>query len=448
MPRFAPLLLALLTSLSHAQPPLPAAHTGLLYASGSDSNNLVALAPDGTLLRSITDPLLTRPRGVSTDVDGNLVVVCEGSDRILVFDPDGNRLRVISHPDLTSGTGINRDGNGLWYVGNFSPGRVLVFDTNWNWQRSITATGMNGVNCVAFDASGAFAVTAAIGNRIFRFDASGQLVGQVTHSSLASPMSIAVDDAGHRLVSNGAFGAVSEFDANWNFLRSIGQGVLQGPQGIAIDQNGDRWVSNFYSDVMHRFDAAGTLVDTWPLPAGLRRARNIGFQIAPAVLAREGTVVDATGAVRPVLWSTDGAGNRRAATAMGRVTLGRFESFGLELDAPPSGPNGALHVLWIEASDPGASDVASLPQDLGLTAFATPFNGGTPFALTNTTGITAGLGVPLLTTAPAPSILITLPAGLGIGGSFTIQGLIVDSGSRTAPQQPISVTNALTLIAP
>ncbi|MFT5151511.1 MAG: streptogramin lyase, partial [Planctomycetota bacterium] len=378
---------------------LPPQHTGLYYVSGSSSHNVGEYAPDGSLLRIITAPLLQGPRGIAVDEHGSLVVNCAGSDTILVFDLEGTQLRTISHPDLTQGTGIARSADGRWYIGNFSPGRVVVFDNDWNYLETITTSGLNGVNCVSFDDDGSFAVTNASNAQVHRFDAAHQPLGVINHSSLSSPMSIAKDSSGAHFVSNGGNGRITKFDANWSYVMTFGLGVLSAPQGVVIDEHDELTITNFSASTVHRYGNDGVLRGSFPL-TGITTGRNLCWQTSPYALARLGSVDSAAGL--PVRTLT---ANGQTGDALGRMTLTKTTPLRIEMLAPPAGPAAAGLVLYARIGEPTPFESNDLPRGYGLFSFETPLSGGQPMTLINSVGQEALLGTGHFPAVSAPGTL-------------------------------------------
>ncbi len=418
------------------QIPLPPTATGLLYLSGSTGQVIAECQPNGTVLRTLAPAGMVTPRGIAFDDDGNLMIVCEGSARILRVRLDGTVLQTIQHPDLTLGTGIARAANGNWYVGNFSPGRVLVFSATGTHLTTITRTGMTGVNCVSFDPSGDFAVTAASTAQVHRFSAAHVWLGVVTHSTLSSPMSIARDSAGNHYVSNGGNALVTKFDANWGFVSSFGTGVLSGPQGIAIDEFDMLTVSNFYSSTVARYSAQGLLLGGF-VHAGLGTVRNLAWQVTPTLLARAGTVGAQGGAYQRPLVLNGGTGD-----LLGAISIAASAPFALDLLSYSGPPGRPPHILFLELGAPGAP----VWQPLGLEwfSFPTALTGGSPLVLSDTLAGGA-FGASLLPPLPNALPLLDLPAGLGLIGTFTLQGFVLDPQAKSAPSLPISPTNTLVL---
>ncbi len=441
-PLLLPLIhLTLCTILGAAQgdPPLPPERTGLLYLSGNAQNQINECLPDGTVLRSITNASMSSPRGVNVDDFGNLVVVCQGSDQIQVIDLNGQLLGAVTHPDLTDGTGIARSADGSWYVGNFSPGRVLEFDADWNYQSTLTESGMNGVNCVSFDFAGNFAVSSAFSNKIYLFDAAHQPIGTATHSSIGSPMSIAMDSTGNHFVSNGSTGVITQFDSSWAYVRQFGSGVLNAQQGVAIDENDLLTITNYSGGLVHRYDNQGNLLGSFPA-TGLVRPRNLTWQTSKVQLAREGGVASTLGRPQVVL-----AVNGSTGDAHGRIQVGASDALTVHLDTSSAGPNPAPFVLYAWIGESGPNMIEEIPQIDGLICgpLAPQMNVG--YTLVNSIGLTNQLGTGTFPAVNAPADALSLPNGLGVVGTFTLQAILADDAAATAPKTPYSATNALVI---
>lgn len=404
--------------------PLPPSHTGLLYVSGYSSNNVVELAPDGTLLRTFGTSDTRQPRGVGVDDLGNVVVVCQGTDRIQVFDLTGALIREVTHPALTNGTGISRTTDGNWLVGNFTPGAILEFDGDWQHLRTMTNPAMTAVNCVSVEADGSLSVTDASHGSVHLFSATRQYVTEIDHPTLISPMSIARDSSGAHYVSNGG-GLVSKFDASWGFLMSFGQGLVSQPQGIVIDEHDVLTITNFSSSVVHRFNVQGALLGSYPL-VGALTGRNAAWQTSEFALAMAGSARDASGAPERSLRVNGGSGG-----ALGRVSIAPSDPLRVELELPhgASPTAGAVVYAWIGA--PSLDTPRELPFDMGLLSQPAPFMGGTPSVLTNSIGREDYFGASFAPAIFAPGTVLDLPSGARRPITLTLQALI--QGSNGLP---------------
>lgn len=160
------------------------------------------------------------------------------------------------------------------------------------------------------------------------------------------------------------------------------------------------------------------------------------------IFLRWGTVNAGAGEAEDVLFVNGGAGDscRVYSTSTGSPVL-------LTMEAPPvSHPlfpgEFALYTILYE---PGSSDVAEQPYDIGTSCMPMPLSNGNikppPYTLVNTIGFEKVLGFPFLTgIGPAPCTIFdvsSLPSG-----TYTFQGYIFDGGSAG---RGISLTNAIVL---
>jgi sugar lactone lactonase YvrE len=416
---------------------LPPQRTGLLYITGSGSDNVGEYLPDGTLLRTITNPNMQTPRGVAVDDFGNLAVVCQDSDRILILDLEGQLLQTVTHPDLTNGTGISRSAQGNWYVGNYFPGKVVIFDPSWNHLGTLSQSGMSGVNCISFDSAGGFAVSSALSNKLFLYNSAHQPQGVVTHATIGSPMSIAMDSTGSHFVSNGSTGVITQFDASWGYLRDFGTGVLSSPQGIAINEADQLTITNWTGGLVHRYDNSGNLLGSFPA-TGLTVARNAAWQTSRTQLAREGGVAAANGRPERVLSVNGSSGD-----AHGRLQVQANTSLSVDLAVSSSGPASAAFVLYVWFGAMGPGNVFDLPQINGLLCAPiapAPTDG---YTLVNSIGQPGLLGHAVLPPVVAPGQVLNLPSGRAAPGFFTLQAIMQDDGALSAPNNPWSASNAI-----
>ncbi len=423
---------SLLAVFAVGDTPLPPSHTGLLYVSGFSSSNVVELAPDGTLLRTFGTSSTVQPRGVAVDDLGNVIVVCQATDRIQIFDLNGLLIQEITHTDLTSGTGISRAANGNWLVANFFPGAILEFTSDWQHLSTTTNAAMGAVNCVAVEPDGSLSVTDAFNASVHLFSATREYVAEVDHPTLISPMSIARDSTGAHYVSNGG-GLVSKFDATWNFMMSFGQGLVSQPQGIVIDEHDVLTVTNFSSSSVHRFDTQGNPLGSFTL-LGAQVGRNAAWQTSPFALAMAGSARDASGAPERSLLVNGSSGD-----ALGRMTLSPSEALSIELDLPHGATAGAGAVVYSWIGEPTTDTTRDLPFGMGLLSQPAPFVGGSPSILTNSVGREDYFGVSAAPPVFAPGTVLDLPGGARRPITLTVQALV-----QRADALPVT-TNAVVI---
>ena len=85
-----------------------------VYVLGRGPGRIVVLTPDGQLIRTIgNDVLSSRPHGVEVSPDGKIYCVDEPRHAIAVFTNEGDFEGWIGTPDAPSETGVNRDAGDL-----------------------------------------------------------------------------------------------------------------------------------------------------------------------------------------------------------------------------------------------------------------------------------------------------------------------------------------------
>lgn len=159
---------------------------------------------------------------------------------------------------------------------------------------------------------------------------------------------------------------------------------------------------------------------------------------------RRGAVNAALGPIADVVLvnGSAGAGEER------RVTLGPSAPFELRVETPPSlAARRARFALYQWVGDrPTAATVNDLPFGLGVACLATPLApnaGPQPRHVWNNTSRPDLLGAPSFPSSPAPSVVVSRPAGVGRPVTVFYQGIITDTG---APNGRAAVTNAIELV--
>lgn len=143
---------------------------------------------------------------------------------------------------------------------------------------------------------------------------------------------------------------------------------------------------------------------------------------------RRGNVNAGAGAIADVLLvnSSPGTGTERT------VSVDRLDPLEVRMEAPPSRPAGPSgFALYVWSSLPESRSVEPFPFQLGNTCMPTLAMGGLPMPLKtwNNLGYPSILGKPDLRSTPAPSIVLSLPNGLGRPARVFLQGVIRDSAS-------------------
>lgn len=193
---------------------------GRVFVSDPDLGTVVALAPDGKLVREL-DAGLQRPTGLSVSPVGDRVYVVETSaHRVAIFDAEGSRVGTIGQ----RGTG----------PGDFN------FPTH-----------------VAVDRAGVVYVTDSMNFRVKMFGPDGAPLGQFGHhgdgtGDLARPKGLGVDSEGHVYVVEGLHDVFQIFDRQGRFLLAVG-GTGMGlanfwlPTGLHVDGNDRIYVADTHN---------------------------------------------------------------------------------------------------------------------------------------------------------------------------------------------------------
>ena len=162
--------------------------------------------------------------------------------------------------------------------------------------------------------------------------------------------------------------------------------------------------------------------------------------LLPEFECRKGNVNGGAGPVANVFFvnGSPGIGNAR------RVVLGTADPFVFSVGAPPSNPAGPARwagYAWTRV--PSAASHNALPFGLGNACLRMPFSpigGALPKRTWNNIGKPGILGAADFPSSAAPSVALNRPGGIGMIVTFTLQGVMLDSG---APNGQAAVTNAV-----
>lgn len=150
-----------------------------------------------------------------------------------------------------------------------------------------------------------------------------------------------------------------------------------------------------------------------------------------------GTVNRGRGAVTNVLFVNDSTGGPAR-----RLRLLSFEPVTIFMASPPAAVGAAPFALFAWAGPPAPGEERPMPYGIGVACkpMLAPHGAPRPGAIWNNTG-KASLGAATFPSSPAPSIVLSRPAGLGRSVTFFLQGVIADPGSMGT--RPGSVTNGI-----
>lgn len=172
---------------------------------------------------------------------------------------------------------------------------------------------------------------------------------------------------------------------------------------------------------------------------GYGRTSLFFFRETPVTTCLEGTVNARSGGGANVVFL-----NSRVGDFARRLSLARTDPFTLLVARPPlaAGPTNFALYLWRGA--PSLASLRALPQGLGPIAFPFALRPGSPqpTVVWNNVGSFGKLGSPTLPSSPAPTVVLSRPEGLGVRGTFTIQGVILDPAG---PNGRAAVTNGIVI---
>jgi hypothetical protein len=158
-----------------------------------------------------------------------------------------------------------------------------------------------------------------------------------------------------------------------------------------------------------------------------------------------GNVNGAAGPITDVLFVNGSAGSGPER----KVTAATTDPLTIELLLPPSGSGEACAVVWLWATSPDQGTIVALPFGLGHTALPSPLTSGPPAPLriansfpTRYDRLLGAEHWPQSPTAKAPTVLLSVPQGVGRGITIFVQGLVEDAAS---PEGRVAVTNGISL---
>jgi len=169
-----------------------------LYFANTPASQILVLAPDGTVVRSVNLPPAAadgppaRPVGLTVRPDGGIIVTDTDNNRVLFYGEDGRLQTTVGG---TRGAGSN---------------------------------GFNAPGGIATDTAGSVYVVDILNGRVVKLSEDGSFVRQFGHlgdtgSALSRPKDVAVDATGNVYVSDGLLAVIQVFSADGDYLGFIGR---------------------------------------------------------------------------------------------------------------------------------------------------------------------------------------------------------------------------------
>lgn len=220
----------------------------------------------------------TAPRGICTDLTGNVYVADTGNDRIQKFSSDGTYLQQAGGFGFGSGQ-FNKPGDliinndlEVW-VADTRNSRLHQYDSELHFIASFSpkdeegnevlglphgvAVSISGDIIVGDRDTGHMYIFNSFGTRSVRFGGFGYGAGSVD-----DPAALAVGPEGFLYVCDPVGGRITIYDQFGNYCYSIGDDILVAPEGIAVDHTGTIYVADTGGDKVVVFTASGAVCTT------------------------------------------------------------------------------------------------------------------------------------------------------------------------------------------
>ena len=194
---------------------------------------------------------LSRPQGLSIDLDGNLYIADTGNNRVLKVNQDGKLLRQVG------GFGWGKEQfdapvdvcaeNGLdVLIVDYNNRRTERYDKDLHYISSLyndetaPATAQFAFPvAVALSGHGEILLADAEFQRIVRINSFGKVLGSfgdydAGDGALSSPMKILVSPRDEVFIADSVRASILKFDYFGNFITHLGAGALRSPTGLAL----------------------------------------------------------------------------------------------------------------------------------------------------------------------------------------------------------------------
>jgi len=218
--------------------------------------------------------------GVTTDLNGNILVCDRDNHRVQIFDLNGKFILTFGTKgngngqfDQPWGIAINSKGNIV--VSEFKNNRIQVFDSKGNFISKFGSNGngngqFNGPEEVCVDFNDNIFVCDYNNNRIQMFDSNGNFISTFGsqgngNGQFYGPAGITINSKGNILVSEFNNNRIQVFDSKGSFISKFGSkgnenDQLSNPWGICTDQNDNIFVCDFNNDRIQIFDSNGVYI--------------------------------------------------------------------------------------------------------------------------------------------------------------------------------------------
>jgi sugar lactone lactonase YvrE len=214
-----------------------------LFVSDYSGGNIYEFASDGT--ESVFATGLTKPEGLTFDLNGNLFVASQSSGTITEISSGGTQSTFSSGFSNPSGMAMH----GSLYVAS-QTGNDITEITLFG-SKSTFVTGLNDPNGIAFYNNNLFEADTASG-KVYEIATSGFHTKITFASGLSSPVGLAFNNAGDLFVSAG--NSIYEYIDGTKTTFASG---LNGPTAMTFDSAEDLFVGSTSGNI-YEFEPNGT----------------------------------------------------------------------------------------------------------------------------------------------------------------------------------------------
>ena len=235
------------------------------------------------------------PRGVATDLNGNIIVSDKNNHRIQIFDSNGKFISKFGSEGNGNGQfdkpwGITINSKRNIIVSDIGNHRIEIFDSKGNFISTFGSKGNgNGqFSCpegICVDKNDRIYVCDCNNSRIQIFDSKGNFISTFgsfgnQNGQFYGPCGITINSKGNILVSDYQNNRIEIFDSKGNFISTFGSkgngnGQFDYPWGICVDNNDNIFVCDSNNNRIQIFDSEGKYITH--LKANLPKAITINF---------------------------------------------------------------------------------------------------------------------------------------------------------------------------
>ena len=235
-----------------------------IFVSDMNDNRIVVFNENGEFIRSFGKNSLSHPNGVLCDNTGRIFVTSRTDNKILVFGQNGEYISTFHNGNsLSKPRGISFDADGNLIVCDTGNKCVRFFSPEGNIFKTIGACRLRmPFNCVCY--KGKVFVSDRDAHLIKVYNSNGRFLYEFgTHGTgdgeLNRPTGLAVDKMGHLLVCCSDNHRVQVFTLDGKFVAKFGEygkelGQMLSPSSVSVQKSGHIVVSEFDNNRLQIFE--------------------------------------------------------------------------------------------------------------------------------------------------------------------------------------------------